>query len=150
VVGAGPEFTGVITDVFNQVWDIAVDLDDSSFTVGILERTLNGDGNVTDGANLLDIDLTDLDWVGMRGTIITDVTLSDYICNGTAVSCTTFGGGPNVSLLSFGDHSVSVSMNTMRDGELYTFTLTHVPEPGALALAGLGLLGAGFYRRKRV
>lgn len=147
VVGAGPEFAGVITDVFDQVWDIVVDFGDSSFTVDITEQNRNGTGNVT---GMLDLDFTDLDWVGVTG-IITDVTLSDYTCNGTDFACNTFDGGPDVSVLGFGDHSVSVSMNVKRDGEIYTFDITaeHVPEPTTLALAGLGLLGIACGSRRR-
>lgn len=149
VVGGGVEFTGVITDVFGQIWSIDLDIGASSFSVAISESTRDGDGNISDGPNLMDISIWNLDWLPGPG-FITDVVLSSYSCASAGFSCETFGGGPDISVLDFGADFINFSANVMRDGELYEFDITAtVPEPGTLALLGIGLLGMGAARRKK-
>jgi len=83
-VSVGAEFSGQLTDVFGQDWQITVDVLDMGFTVGILERTRGGDGNIQSGGGLLQIGLGDLD----LGGPITSVVNSVYSCVSGGFSCT--------------------------------------------------------------
>lgn len=150
IVGPGVEFSATATDVFNQVWDFSLDVQSDGFTVGWTERTRDGDGNITDGDDMIRIALSDLDWVGMMGEIV-GVTLDDYSCVSPGFSCATFGGGPSVTAIEWGVDWLYVDFNTLRHGELYSFNIDaiHVPEPGTLALLGIGLFGMGLAKRKK-
>ena len=151
VVGGGVEFSGVITDAFSQIWTIDVDIAASSFSVAISESTRGGNGNVLAQDDLLVVALSDLDW--LPAASIADVVLSSYVCSaGAAFPCTTFGGGPSISLLDFGADYINFQANTMRDGETYIFDIVTVavPEPTSITLLGLGLIGLGFARRRKV
>jgi len=148
VVGVGTEFTGVITDAFSQVWDIAVDIDASSFTVAFSERTRGGDGAIASFPDpVLDITLSDLDWIGMPGTII-QVTNSAYSCVSAGFSCD-FDAGPRIAALGFTADSIDVEFSHLRDGDSYTFDIV-VPEPSTFAMVSFGLAGIAALRRRSV
>ncbi len=150
-VGDGVDFTAVASDTFGQIWDFSLDVFGDGFTVSWTERTRNGDGNINDGDDMIRISLSDLDWVGMVGEIV-DVILVDYSCEPMdSFACGTFGSGPNLTAIAFGTDWLSVDFQTLRHGESYTFGIeaTHVPEPSAIALLGIGLLGMGMARRRR-
>lgn len=147
VVGSGTEFSGSFTDYFSQIWNIFVDIGQSSFTVGIVGSTDRA--NIASSAsNLLEIVLSDLDFT--PSTIISSVVNSGYNCISSDYSCTAQGNGPNISGLSFTADSIDVSFNLLRSGETYTFDInpTTVPEPNTIALLGIGLIGIGIGRRK--
>lgn len=140
VVGAGVEFSGGIRlspgDPLSA--EIQVDVSDSGFTVGGLNTsTWGGHG----GLDSLRIDLTNLDWLGQPGEII---GINDL------------GGSHLVQELGFGPHSAFVIFSQLSFGasvpnlRAFSFDVRHdAPEPGALALFGVGLIGLGLARRRR-
>jgi len=81
--------------------------------------------------------LTDLDWVGMSGRIIDVLPASQA----------------GVEVDDFGDHYVHFSTDSTNFVGVGSFTFDlvteHVPEPGSMALLGIGLLGAGAARGRR-
>ena len=88
---------------------------------------------------------------GMVGTIGDNITLSgDKIGNGVTLTNgyvrTYFpGGGFDYPDLTYSSQAIRVTAST----DFVTST-TSVPEPGTLALFGLGLAGLGFARRRKV
>lgn len=150
-VGAGTEFSGIITDSFGQVFDIEVDVGSSSFTVAFTEAGVvlgPGNGNIF-GTDLMQIRLADLDFGTPR--IIVGLINSAYSCSSPGISCTPVFEGPLVSALAFTPNSVAVTIDAMRHGELYTFDIitAQVQEPASWSLFGLGLLAALIARGRR-
>lgn len=139
VVGAGAEIqmgdgSDLATNIFTFMGD-ALDVSDSSILISI--------GASFNLANEL-LTFSDLDWVGMTGSI-TGATLA-------------FSNIPEItqSDISFGADFVSVQLGGMSgftDPQGRTFQIdieaAHVPEPATLALFGLGLAGLGIARRKQ-
>jgi len=140
VVGAGPEFVGEFTDVFNQVWDYTVDIGANTITVGITSPSNPDYGNLG-SSPLVDISLTGFTGLGAMNLI-------SYNCVSAGLSCSAFGPGPSVARLSSDASSFSVGYDVVRSGETYVFGA--VPEPGAWALmiAGFGLIAVVAQRRR--
>ena len=150
-VGAGTEFSGVITDGFGQVFDIEIDVGASSFTVAVTEAGVYlgpGNGNLF-GEGLWQIGLVDLDFGPPR--IITGLINSAYSCSSPGISCTAVDEGPFVNALAFTPDSVSITIDALRHGDLYTFDIitAQAPEPESWKLLGLGLLAAFVMKRRR-
>ncbi len=142
-VGAGDEFD---INNLNELTIFSIDVGDSSFSIRNVRAA------VPDLSGFGTLALTDLDWVGMAGSII-GVSL---VTNGvsTSIQGNTDGTSLDMNDVTFGADFVRWDMaHTHWDvGASATFTLetTHrVPEPGTFSLLGLGLLGLGFMRRKR-
>ena len=85
------------------------------------------------------IDLTDLHWVGSPGEI---VGINDL---GGAHSVFNLGFGPNSAFVEFENMSFSSNGAT----RAFSFDVRHIPEPGTLAIFGLGLAGLVPARRRK-
>lgn len=162
VVDPGVEFTAV--DPFfggTLANTVEADLGGSEITYRWTIPSLNG----SLGVSFLDLFLTDLNWVNMPTGIITDAILvshSFFSCDrDMANRCIVNSAIPQVLELSHGPNDIQLTIpNTglsFNDGReiimearilLVTDHLT-VPEPGTLALFGLGLVGLGFARRRK-
>ena len=59
--------------------------------------------------------------------------------------------GLDATRISFDGTALLVNMAGLaaNEGDYFTFTLASVPEPGTLALLGLGLVGMGYARRRK-
>jgi hypothetical protein len=89
--------------------------------------------------------LSDLDWVGSPASILVSASI---------VSATGLFSSATDSILTIGDHSITVDLSSFANGDLSgspgirIALVTGVPEPGTLWLAGVGLAGLAFARRR--
>jgi len=137
------DFSGVMQDVFSQVWDINVDVLANSITVGF--TSANPDANVA-SSPLIDIDLS-----GFTG--LPPLVLTGYTCVPPgSFACGAFGPGPSVARLTSTPTTFDVGFDIMREGETYTFGFGGVPEPATwgLMLIGFGLVGGVARARRQV
>ena len=116
-----------------------VNVEASSFFIDILTTGVAG-GAFPDDFNGLVV--SSLDWVDNPAGFIVDVLLSTDIA------------GFDPSRISFDGHSVSLNFASLAitTGEFINLDLItshQVPEPGTLALLGIGLFGMGLARRRR-
>jgi hypothetical protein len=142
IVGPGVEFSGLATDVFGQVWDIHLDLSDSSFMVSWTERTRGQAGNISYQLPppMLQLDLA------TSQPVLSTVAFSNH-------TSTNFPApGSSLTSLNNTDSSVRLAFNAMYTGETYIFNVTTVPEPSSflLAIVATFFLGATLkYNRLR-
>lgn len=138
-VGAGVEFSGTFGLEFgSNSMNIFLDVMSEGFSISFGVVT----GFNSFGGRPYRIELGSLDWIGISGSI---VGMSLQIL-----------GTPNVfgSVVSFGHGTdsafVDLSGGSVDETLLFSFDVIHdVPEPGTLALFGLGLFGLAFARRWR-
>ena len=127
-------------DVFNQVWDVHVDVLPTSFVVSFTTPA-NPDGNVG-STPVLGIDLS-----GFTGAPA--FSLINYSCAPAgSFACTSFGAGPHINSLSSSSTDFNVDFYALENGETYTFGAA-VPEPSTWALMLLGFGGLGLATRAR-
>jgi hypothetical protein len=116
-----------------------VNVESSSILIDILTT---GIGSFTYPDNFNGLIVSSLDWVDDPSGFISDVLFSTDILD----------FDPN--RITFDGHSVSVNFASLSivTGQFITLDLVtshSVPEPGTLALLGLGLAGMGIARRRR-
>jgi len=111
------------------------------------------------GSLVLNIWADDTAGVYLDGNLLIPAVFTQSTCSGQPIGClpadvgvvnTAIGAGAH--LLEFKMYQVGTGTNTTSNpfGLLYTGTApSAVPEPGALGLAGAGLVAIGVWRRKR-
>jgi hypothetical protein len=148
VVGAGVEFTGIVSDTFSQQWELSIDIDESSFTVDIFESTRNGDGNLErQQSPLVKLDLWDFDF--SNGATISDLVQLDYVCTASDFACSLYQDENSISVLNFDKDSIEIGFSVLRSGK-YSFDIetSVVPLPPGLLLMTSGLFGLAFFTRR--
>ena len=142
IVGAGVEFNGTWSYApLNQIWNVALDIDASTFTISFNDVGLNSSSDIS-GATFLGLQLSDLDF----GSDIIGVTV--LASDGAAVQSIGFtprGVTVNWNVFQFRD----ASGNPLPGGNsTFSIQTAAVPEPASGALAALGLLAMAVLRKR--
>ena len=142
IVGAGVEFTGTWSYApLNQVWNVALDIGASSFTITFTDVGVNASHDIS-GFTFMGLVLSDLD----PGGIITGVSV--------------LSGQAGVQSVGFSDHGITVQWNIFQfrnaDGNpinsgssTFGFQTAPVPEPAPAGLLALGLLTLAVVRKRQ-
>ena len=141
IVGPGVEFNGTWSYApLKQIWNVAVDLDASTFTV-FFNDVGTGPTHDISGFTFLGLALSDLD---LEGPIIGVTVLSSDAA---------------VQSIGFTDHGITVQWNAFmfRDANgnplssgssTFGILTAPVPEPSSFAMLGLGLLVVSMARKR--
>lgn len=140
-VGAGVEFTGTWVDVFNQSWNISVDVFDNGVKLGWTESTRaaepNG-GNISSGPDSFSFDLS-----------LASSTLPTF---GSVAFSSSGSHSPGVSSLKTvyfpSPNAIHIGFARMDSTDSYTLTAVPEPETYAMLLVGLGLITSVMRKRK--
>lgn len=144
VVGAGTELSN-----FGDAWDIDIGAD----TIRLTCTGNSGcDNDPPDFSPAIDSYVfEDLDWVGVLGSLV-GVSFDVSSTANFFVANSTLGFGADFVRLDI-DLVAAESAGTTNVGDFLLINLAtrhiSVPEPGTLALFGLGLAGLGFARRRK-
>ena len=143
IVGAGVEFNGTWSYApLKQVWNVAVDLDASSFTVFF-----------NDIGTGLTHDIAGFTFLGLN--------LSDLDLDGPIIGVSVLSSDAAVQSIGFTDHGITVQWNgfMFRDANnnplssgssTFGILTAPVPEPSSFAMLGLGLLVVLMARKRRL
>ena len=143
IVGPGVEFNGTWSyGPLKQIWNVAVDLDASSFTVFFNDV---GTGSTHD----------------ISGFTFLGLALSDLDLDGPIIGVTVLSSDAAVQSIGHTDHGITVQWNgfMFRDANgnplssgssKFGILTAPVPEPSSFAMLGLGLLVVSMARKRRL
>lgn len=102
--------------------------------------------NVTHSLGVLELRLSDLDWIGQPGSIISSVSLTSFTKD--------YEWWNPSNTLTWGTDNIYLKFGGIADNDIYNFqidfseTSNEVPEPTTMLLLGLGLIGLAGVRKK--
>ncbi|HTS19823.1 MAG TPA: PEP-CTERM sorting domain-containing protein [Verrucomicrobiae bacterium] len=144
LVGSGAVFSGSATDTFGQVWDITMNVSDTSFSLGWTELTRGNMGGIASDNPLMGI------------TLAVDEPIISSVSFGSVANSTYGGTGlPEswqevwLSSLSNDSSTVDLAFHGMWTGDVWQFNVATVPEPNTSALVLVGAVVGWVCARSR-
>jgi len=146
IVGSGDEFQGHASNYYSgygwMYWDIYVNVNESSFQVRIDDPKNPWGQDISHNSGILELRLSDLDWVGAPGSVIDSVSLVSFSRDYPEF----WTPGYTIMTLTWDTNAIYMKFRGIADNDIYNFQVNFsgtgnpVPEPSLMVLLSISVL----------